>query len=152
MPGFIEGTRKLPQFIHAPVSDCSSICMKLIPLFPRTRGFACVLVELCRYLTSNCHATTTPSEVETSKATSVCHYRTIQQWYTAFEAFYDSLLLRRFTLIFRGSYFLPRYTAELIGNTHIITTDASRISHVYARIMPNNVEHKLHIQPSSAAR
>ena len=35
------------------------------------------------------------------------------------------------------------YSAELNGDKNINTTDATRISHVYVRIMPNNVEHKL---------
>ena len=53
-----------------------------------------------------------------------------------------------------GTTFLKglRYNAEFGGDANMNTTDATRISYVYVRIMPNNVEHKLHNHPSTGAR
>ena len=37
-----------------------------------------------------------------------------------------------------------RYNADFNGDEHMNTADATRISYVYVRTMPNNIEHKLH--------
>ena len=59
------------------------------------------------------------------------------------EAYYDD---RGLPYFFRHSYAPPKAqcNAESNYDIHMNTTDATRFSHVYVRITPNNVKHTFH--------